>query len=165
MEKELKILKKIIGKTVSHIRIDGNSILLPSREEVFGDCFDIILTSKEVVKITTEDAPHFCGEGDLKIDFEKDDSKEKSIISQNPKYVITNIETYIWSNKNLPFISGRKFLVQLDLYNLEDLILSVGFFCKNNNKVECLITGELCTSFKDLNLIEFSKRISKKSIS
>lgn len=113
------------------------------------------------LEISTDDIPHFYGEGDLILKSTNNSIIEKTLLNSGNEE-ITNMKFYYWKPKGLSFGSD-KYFVQIEFFHQSKMLLSVGFFYfePETNKMECLITGELAiNTLRELSISDFKENLS-----
>ena len=160
-----KLLNEVLGETIKSIVVDEREINLAEKEIHFCDKITLVFLSKNKLDITTDDIPHFYGEGDLNLNLEKLPNVNYQPNWESSK--ITRIKIFYWQPLGFFMREKDKYLVQIEFYQKEEFIISVGFFFRDfsTNKWECLITGELAINMQDkLNKTLYSKNLREIEI-
>ncbi|GGZ39334.1 hypothetical protein GCM10007049_35890 [Echinicola pacifica] len=149
IEKISKQLKPLLQRLILAVSVDGQILDGEDENTLFGEEVKIYFSDDKTVEITTDDIPHFYGEGDLDLKFEKNRYSEKLFSKFNNKS-ISGIKIYGWKRKGINLFKAAKYLVQIEFYHNDELLLSSGFFYfdQSTKKMEGLITGELSVSPK-----------------
>ncbi len=149
IDKISKQLKPLLQRLILAVSVDGQILDDENESTLFGEELRIYFSDDQTVEITTDDIPHFYGEGNLDLKFEKNRYSEKPI-SKFENKAISEIKIYGWKRKGINLFNAAKYLVQIEFYCNDELLLSSGFFYfdQSTKKIECLITGELSTSPK-----------------
>jgi hypothetical protein len=166
IEKFSNELKSCLNKEFLAVSIDGQFINEYDSNTFFGDTVIIYLSNNFSVKISTNDIPHFYGEGDLELEFASNDEIKEPVTNFKHK-PISQIKLYGWKRNGLNLFKVSTYFVQIEFFFDEELLLSSGFFYFDQitNKVECLITGELSVDFQNGILISaFDKNLSVMTI-
>lgn len=166
MEKILDQLKPLLEKLILAISMDGQLIKEDDENTLFGENICIYFSDNKSLQITTDDIPHFYGEGDLDLEFENSKYTGKPI-SKFKEKKISEIRIYAWERKGVNLFKAAKYFVQIEFYHHSELLLSSGFFYfdHSTNSMECLITGELSINFtKGLSTLNFEKNLSVATI-
>jgi hypothetical protein len=166
IEKVSKQLKPLLRKLILAVEVDGKLLKNDNEKTLFGEEIKIYFSDDETIKITTDDIPHFYGEGDLELKFENS-SYDKELLSKFKNKEISEIKIYGWKRKGVNLFKTARYLVHIELYHNEELLLSSGFFYfdQNTKKIECLITGELSVNSKyNLSINDYEGDLFKESI-
>ncbi|AFM05686.1 hypothetical protein Fleli_3360 [Bernardetia litoralis DSM 6794] len=151
IERVLDLLQLFLQKTVTTVAVDDVFIEESKESTLFGEEIQVYFSDNVSLKITTDDIPHFYGEGDLELKYSMNDCTQNSTFKLFCHKKITEIKVYRWRQKAICFFQPANYLVQIEFYNDNKLILSLGFFYldKTTDKTECLITGELSIDYKN----------------
>lgn len=155
-------MEAFLKQTILAFSVDGEFFSYnPEKSVFFGEDISIYFSNNLSLKITTDDIPHFYGEGDLILKYGDSGGIDKTLPSLNFGE-ITEIKSYYWKTKGLSFGSD-KYFVQIEFFNRAKLMLSIGFFYfeLETNKMECLITGELAVNTThQLSVSDFAENLS-----
>ena len=144
-DKELNSsIKRLIGLNIHSISVDETSLNINLLEKIRGEKIVINFDSGFCLTISTEDEPHFFGEGDLSLDLEKFNRNFLNI--ENPLWIE---KIKLWYYRPTGFFS-KKYLVQLEFYSIDKLMVSAGFFYQGIDNMDFLSTGELYISDVEL---------------
>ena len=107
---------------------------------------EIYLSGGLKVEITTDDIPHFYGEGDLELKI--GECRNEKPLSKPHAKEISLIRVYGWKSTGCNLFKPARYLVQVEFYHGNEVLLTSGFFYSDQDtmKMECLITGELSVS-------------------
>jgi hypothetical protein len=161
IEKVSKQLKPLIQKLIIAVSVDGQLLNNDNESALFGEEIKIYFSDNMRLEISTDDIPHFYGEGDLKLKSESYQYSEESF-SRFGNKVISRIQIFGWKRKGINLFNAEKYLVQIEFYHNDELLLSSGFFYFDHktNKMECLITGELSVNCKyDLSISDYKENL------
>jgi hypothetical protein len=148
----------IIGKSIVELAVDQQLIDFENLSMYKGECICITLDNHQCLHVSTEDMPHFFGEGDLVFKLEESNSK---VMGDTRNKIISKIRLWQWKAKGL---LGRKYLSQIEFYCNNQIVLSIGFFSKLANKIDFISTGELYIGAKELTPATIDQRLSYKDI-
>ena len=146
IEKVSDQLRPLLKKLLLIVIVDDRPIEDESNT-LFGDKIKIYFSDDYLLEITTDDIPHFYGEGDLELKLENSEYLDEPFSKFREK-AISEIKIYGWKKKGINLFGQAKYFVQTEFYHNDELLLSSGFFYfdESTEKIECLITGELSAS-------------------
>lgn len=162
IQKMMKELKSVLQKVVLGVSVDGQFLNEENEKTLFSEEIKVHFSENNMIVITTDDIPHFYGEGDLELELVQDEYSGELHSTFKDK-IVTEIKIYNWKKKGINLFNSGKYLVQIEFYHYDELLLSAGFFYfdKDTRKTECLITGELSVDIQhNLSVKDFEKNLS-----
>lgn len=150
----MNILDELIGENLIEVRCDEQIIASNEIFELKAEKISLLFGTGVLLKIYTEDLPHFFGEADLmyemtRVSYEKDNNLEYKKVNK--------IRLCNWKPKG---IFTGKHLSQIEFYDRNQIVLSVGFFHNSNNQIDFIATGELFVSSSPLIIQESDRGFS-----
>ena len=132
----------------------------------FTEQLKLYFSNGKTLIVSTEDSPHFYGEGDLDLVISEENHSE-NIIDQLHSKEISQIKLFTWKANGISLFKRPKYLVQIEFYHKNGLIISIGFFYMDHKtkQMECLITGELAFNTKNnLSIDSYTKNLIEERL-
>jgi hypothetical protein len=149
-------LKTIIDTCIVELKIDGQPRDPYSIHEATGEVIELKFSNQILLRISTEDWPHFFGEADLIVIVTTPDDLIKEDLTS--KFNISKIRIWQWKPMGIALFNPGYFS-QIELFHREKILLSIGFFKSTDTKTDFLASGDLYIQNSAINPIDLKTNL------